>query len=56
MPEGGGGGGEVLPYISYVPTQGYGLSHFGLTKGIDFDHYMVLNWVWFSREPRVKSV
>ena len=50
----GGGGGGLLPYISYIGMcrpKGF-LSCFGLKMGIDFDHYDLKSDKWFSREPR----
>ena len=50
-----GGGGTLLYklYRCVLPQRVWFLSCFGLKKGIDkFLTIMVLNRVWFSREPR----
>ena len=46
------GGTPLYKLYRYVPPQRvWFLSHFGLKTGIDFDHYGLKYWAWFSREP-----
>ena len=52
----GGGVPPVYKLYRYVPPRRvWFLSHFGLKTGIDFYHYLILNRVWLSREPRERT-